>query len=135
MVACSPSRRAQRHLQKALILDPQISAHDTITYRDTIITPLEAISDTFFVSETDTIILENERLRTKIIKSYDTLEVYSECFPDTIIIEKSIPIERIKYIQKESGWDGTAKTIAMWLFLGIAVLMALRMIIDRILNK
>lgn len=135
MVACNPSRRAQRHLQKALILDPQISAHDTIIYRDTIITPLEAISDTFFVSETDTIILENESLRTKIIKSYDTLEVYSECFPDTIIIEKSIPIERIKYVQKESGWDSTAKTIAIWLFLGIAILMVLRMIIDRILSK
>jgi len=106
-----------------------------VIYRDTIITPLDAISDTFFVSETDTIILENESLRTKIIRSYDTLEVYSECFPDTIIVEKSIPVERIKYVQKDSGWDSTAKTIAMWLFLGIAVLMVLRMIIDRILSK
>lgn len=134
-VSCSPSKRAQRHLQRALILDSQIAIHDTVIYRDTIITPLEAISDTFFVSETDTIILENESLRTKIIRSYDTLEVYSECFPDTIIVEKNIPVERIKYVQKDSGWDTTAKTIAMWLFLGIAVLMVLRMIIDRILSK
>lgn len=134
-VSCSPSKRAQRHLQKALILDSQIAIHDTVIYRDTIITPLEAISDTFFVSETDTIILENESLRTKIIRSYDTLEVYSECFPDTIIVEKRIPVERIKYVQKDSGWGNTAKTIAIWLFLGIAVLMVLRMIIDRILSK
>ena len=134
-VSCSPSKRAQRHLQRALILDSQIAIHDTVIYRDTIITPLEAISDTFFVSETDTIILENESLRTKIIRSYDTLEVYSECFPDTIIVEKNIPVERIKYVQKDSGWGSTAKTIAMWLFLGIAVLMVLRMIIDKILSK
>ena len=135
MASCSPSKRAQRHLQRALILDSQIAIHDTVIYRDTIITPLEAISDTFFVSETDTIILENESLRTKIIRSYDTLEVYSECFPDTMIVEKSIPVERIKYVQKESGWDSTAKTIAIWLFLGIEILMVLRIIIDKIMSK
>jgi hypothetical protein len=38
-VSCSPQQRAQRHIRKALRLDPTLLKPDTITFTDTIIIP------------------------------------------------------------------------------------------------
>lgn len=95
---------ANWHLKRAIKKDPSILIKDTVTVRDTLVS--ETIStDTLIVSKpSDTITIEKDRLRIKILRSFDTLRVEGVCLGDTIYFEKKIPVEKIVYKQKQ-WWE------------------------------
>lgn len=109
---------ANWHLRRAIKKDPSILIKDTVTVRDTLVS--ETIStDTLIVSKpNDTITIEKERLRIKILRSFDTLRVEGTCIGDTIYFEKKITVEKIVYKSKtwyERYWW------ALLVLIGIAV--------------
>jgi hypothetical protein len=92
---------ANWHIKQAIKKDPSILQRDTVTVRDTLVR--QTIStDTLIVSKvSDTITIEKDRLRIKILRSFDTLRVDGVCIGDTIYFEKKIPIEKIVYKPKQ----------------------------------
>lgn len=92
---------ANWHLRRAIKKDPSILIKDTVTVRDTLVS--ETIStDTLIVSKpNDTITIEKDRLRIKILRSFDTLRVEGTCIGDTIYFEKKITVEKIVYKPKQ----------------------------------
>lgn len=109
---------ANWHLRRAIKKDPSILIKDTVTVRDTLVS--ETIStDTLIVSKpNDTITIEKDRLRIKILRSFDTLRVEGTCIGDTIYFEKKITVEKIVYKSKtwyERYWW------ALLVLIGIAV--------------
>ena len=116
MQGCSVEKRAQRHLKKAIKLDPTIKKKDTIRINDTLISKeirkdtiinLERLRDTFF--------LEKDKLSLKLIKVHDSVYIDAKCESDTIYYTKEIPVERLIYknypkpLQRIIDW--------WWLFL------------------
>jgi len=112
ILSCSPQRR----LNRLVALHPELKTSDTLLLRDTVILPLVQ-SDTFFHIDSlfDTVIIEKDRLQMSLLRLHDTLYLQGKCDPDTIIVEKKIPVERITSV-KSSRID---KIIALLPWLGI----------------
>ena len=117
------------HLKKACEKQPTICTPETIVYRDTVIVPLEAVTDTFITKQVDTITIENERLRIDVRRIHDTLVIDGECKTDTIYREKII--ERPKAIEIV---DGTSKWWKYsWYILGaLLVLLVINSFVRRL---
>lgn len=108
---CSASKRAQRHLSKAIDhiekakkLDPSIS----ITKVDTVEVPVvikESKVDTTFVDVPgDTVVLENERIKVKYVRTKgDTVYLEGVAKPDTVVVK--VPCESDILIKRESYKD------------------------------
>lgn len=89
---------AQWHLKQAIKKDPTILIEDTIIYRDTIVIRDSIVSlDTFVMAQIDTISIENEGIRTDIIRYYDRFIVKQEIKSDTMYLEKQISVPKIVY--------------------------------------
>ena len=93
---------AHWHLSKAVKKDPQILQKDTVIAVDTIVTPPVALTDTVVLRETDTIVVEKERLKVKISRRFDTIRVDATCESDTIISIVEVPVDRIIYQERET---------------------------------
>lgn len=93
---------AQWHLNKAVKKNPLILQKDTVTVVDTIVTPPVALTDTVVLRETDTIVVQKDRLRVKISRSFDTIRVDAICEADTIISIIEVPVDRIIYQERET---------------------------------
>ena len=93
---------AQWHLNKAVKKNPQILQKDTVIAVDTIVTPPVALTDTVVLRETDTIVVEKERLKVKISRRFDTIRVDAICEADTIISIVEVPVDRIIYQERET---------------------------------
>lgn len=93
---------ANWHIKRAIKKDPSILIKDTVTVLDTLVSET-IITDTLIVSKpSDTITIEKDRLRIKILRSFDTLRVEGMCIGDTVYFEKKIPVEKIVY--KPKAW-------------------------------
>jgi hypothetical protein len=57
---------------------------------DTVIVPGDTIDREIVTTERDTIEIYKDRVRTRIIRSFDTLQVYTECPADTIVREVKV---------------------------------------------
>ena len=93
---------AQWHLNKAVKKDPAILQKDTVIAVDTIVTPPVALTDTVVLKETDTIVVEKERLKVKISRRFDTIRVDATCESDTIISIVEVPVDKIIYKERET---------------------------------
>jgi len=111
---------AQWHLSKAVKKDPAILQKDTIIAVDTIVTPPVALMDTVVLRETDTIVVEKERLRVKISRRFDTIRVDATCESDTIISIVEVPVDKIIYQERETPMQKLQK-LALYM-LGALVL-------------
>jgi len=111
---------AQWHLSKAVKKDPAILQKDTIIAVDTIVTPPVALTDTVVLRETDTIVVEKERLRVKISRRFDTIRVDATCESDTIISIVEVPVDKIIYQERETPMQKLQK-LALYM-LGALVL-------------
>lgn len=110
-VACNPQKRLSRLVKK----HPELSTVDSIIYRDTFYTNYIR-TDTIikFYNYTDTVFIEKEKLKIKILPVKDNnIYLSGECFPDTIYIEKKIPVEKIKLINKKSKLDSIIIVICL----------------------
>jgi len=73
-----------------------------VTVVDTIVTPPVALTDTVVLRETDTIVVQKDRLKVKISRSFDTIRVDAICEADTIISIVEVPVDRIIYQERET---------------------------------
>ena len=116
---CSASQRAQRHLSKAIDhiekakkLDPSISLKriDTVTVEK--IVPRVVTDTVVKVTPSDTVVIENERVKVKLIKvGGDTVYVQAEAKPDTLYIK--VPCESEILIKKESYKDIVKRVVGV----------------------
>lgn len=102
LVSVLTSCSAHYHLRRAVKKDPSILQKDTITVVDTIVTPPVALTDTVVLRHMDTIMIQKDRLKVKIMRSFDTLRVDAICDADTIISIVEVPVERIIYQERET---------------------------------
>ena len=93
---------AQWHLNKAVKKNPLILQKDTVTVVDTIVTPPVALTDTVVLKDMDTIVVQKDRLKVKISRSFDTIRVDAICEADTIISIVEVPVDRIIYQERET---------------------------------
>lgn len=102
--SCSPShylRKAKRAIKEAEARG--IVVDDTVTVEKEIYIDSVQIDTVVQVLPNDTVYLEKERLKVKVIKlPGDTLKIFAECAADTVKIE--IPVEINREISAGFGW-------------------------------
>ena len=110
---------AQWHLKKAVQKDPMILRKDTLVVQDTLVVPPVVLKDTVTLKQHDTIVIEKDRLKVKIVKVNDTLIIDAKCDSDTIVRTIEVPYDKIVYVEKESIWD---KIKSLAIYIGLAFL-------------
>lgn len=129
--SCSAHRRAQRHVRKAIALDPTISLIDTI-------------HDTIHAKRVDTLVSLPFGKPTVITKDGITLTLRPvspmdvnpiiEVKAETKTEIREIPVDRIKYVTNPKTWKDDVKEIALWLLVGLVLLVILRAVIDKLIK-
>ena len=112
---CATKNVAERRLLRLANCHPSLIVQtepDTIviseTYVDTLVTLLGG----------DTLIVEKERLKMRVIRLYDTLRVEGACQPDTLYITKQIAVAKeTEYKMKKINWY-----LFFWAFLLAVIL-------------
>lgn len=98
---------------------PEVS---TIVMHDTIYTD-RVVSDTIVVTKAqDTIVMEKERLRVRVVRINDTLRIEGACEADTIYRTTTIEVP-IKVV--ESRWPWWAKPL-LWALFVLSVIYAVK---------
>ncbi len=124
-ISCNTSKQAQRKLQRTEKNHPELFAADTtyVVKIDTIqVTTLQYEYDTI-VSDADTVVVENERFKTEIIRvPFENVRIKTIIKSDTIEVMRN---DTIYTIQKEV----ITKTISerftpFWLYIVIILLIA-----------
>ena len=99
LAACSPQRRLARLVEH----HPELKTADTLCITDTVTLPGVTADTAVPVSViSDPVIVERERLQIIIRKVRDTLYIRGKCKPDTVIIRRQIPVERIHIIRPDN---------------------------------
>jgi len=121
---CSPSARLNRLLTR----HPELMIPDTIVISDTMTIP-QVEADTVFYLDSihDTIIMQKDRIEITLNRVHDTLYVRGKCKADTIIIHRSIPVEKIKIV-KSDKLDLLISKIP-WIISGLIGLLAFAIVI------
>ena len=99
-MALLSSCSAQWHLKRAVKKDPTLLKTDTIAIVDTIVTPPVTLTDTVTTRTQDTIVIQKDKLKVKVVRSYDTIMVDAICESDTIIQVVEVPVPSI--VMKDS---------------------------------
>ena len=95
---------------------------ETIVMHDTIYTD-RVVSDTIVVTKTqDTIVMEKERLRVRVVRINDTLRIEGECQADTIYRTTTIEVP-VKVV--ESRWPWWARPL-LWALFVLSVIYAVK---------
>lgn len=95
---CSPSARLNRLLTR----HPELMIPDTIEINDTMTIPKVELDTIIYIdSIRDTVILQKDRLEITLSRIHDTLYIRGKCKADTIIIHRSIPVEKIKVVKPD----------------------------------
>ena len=122
--SCSPTHR----LNRLLALHPELKTPDTIFINDTLTTPQnEADTMIHIDSIHDTIILLKDRLEIKLNRVHDTLYIQGKCKADTVIVQRTIPVEKIKIV-KVDKLDQLISKIP-WLISGLICLLIFAIVI------
>jgi len=127
LLSCTPQHR----LNRLLALHPELKTPDTILIRDTIPIP-QLQTDTILRLSTlhDTVILHKDRLQVKIHRLHDTLFIQGKSLPDTISINRRIPVQIIKHI-KPDKIDNLISKIP-WLVIALILILAFILIIRKV---
>ena len=131
LTGCNPSKRAQRHVRKAIALDPSVVTVDTIR-------------DTIHAKRVDTLVSLSFGRPTVITKDGITLTLRPVSPMDVVpVIEvtaetkqeiREIPVERIKYVTKPATFWQEVKEILLWVLLGLAIIIIFKLIIEKLLK-
>ena len=124
-LGCSVDKKLQRANKKILRLvkkHPELLKTDTIIWADTLIRWGIRV-DTATSIHFDTIIIEKERLKIRLIRVRDSIFINGEILTDTIIREIRIPYERI-VIKELSFWQKYKSLF--WIFIIIVILYIVR---------
>ena len=132
LVSCSPQKRAQRHIKKALRLDATIKKKDTIQVKDTLLIE-EIRKDTVIHLESlrDTFYLQKDRLQVKLIKVSDSVYIEARCDSDTIYYTNEVIVDKIIY---KNYPKAISKIIDYW-YLFLVGLLIFMYLLARLRNK
>ena len=83
MALCS----ASYHLKRAIAKDPSIVKPTAVRFDTIVVTKERKVTDTIVMNDVDTITIERDLVRVRLVRSYDTLMVEGTCLPDTIRID------------------------------------------------
>ena len=86
-VAVMASCSASWHLKRAIAKDPSIVKPTAVRFDTIVVTKERKLTDTIVMNDVDTITIERDRVRVRLVRSYDTLMVEGTCLPDTIRID------------------------------------------------
>lgn len=92
---------------------------------DTVVSAPVEVRDTVTLQERDTLVITKERLKLKIVRSFDTIAVEAECESDTIISTIRVPYEKVVYVQERT----LKEKLQIWgfyLMIGLFVYLAVR---------
>jgi len=89
LTSCS----ANWHLKRAIKKDPSLlKGGDTVLVHDTqFVTKERMLTDSFFTTCYDTIVMEDSFVYTKVIRRDNVIKVYTKCKSDTVRITTKIP--------------------------------------------
>jgi hypothetical protein len=90
-VACTPQQRLSRILRN----HPDLMRHDTVTYRDTIVTPGFVVDSSFLFYNGDTVYITKENVKVRLIYVHDTLKTNITQRPDTIYKEIKVIVNKV----------------------------------------
>ncbi|NCA77490.1 MAG: hypothetical protein EOM90_14250 [Alphaproteobacteria bacterium] len=122
--SCSPSQR----LSRLLSYHPELKIPDTLMISDTITIPrVETDTLIHLDSIRDTIILQKERIEITISRIHDTLYIRGKCKADTIIVNRLVPVEKIKVV-KQDKIDNLITKIP-WIISGLIGILVFAMVI------
>ena len=97
--ACSPQARLARLLHR----NPTLAVCDTLTLHDTLISPLVKIdTSASWRRLTDTLYLERGRLEVRVSRIHDTIHVTGRCKADTVVINRRVPVEKIRLVKADN---------------------------------
>jgi hypothetical protein len=93
-VSCTP----QKKLHKLLKKHPELVSKDTLKVKDTVFID-HIYTDTVLSWHNlyDTVTIEKERLKMKIVRVNDSIYLSGECLADTIYTEKIVLVDKINY--------------------------------------
>ena len=117
--------RAEKKIAELTDKFPELLQRDTIVVSDTL--TIETIkADTSFISTNtnDTVVITNDRVTIRYIKTDSLIYIEGECVGDTVIVTKEIPVETV--IVRELTWAERGKEYAMLLFAIAALLLVVR---------
>ena len=86
-VAVMASCSASYHIKRAIAKDPSIVKSTAVRFDTIVVTKERKLTDTIVMNDVDTITIERDRVRVRLVRSYDTLMVEGTCLPDTIKID------------------------------------------------
>ena len=127
LVSCSPTKRAQRLMDKAYRLNPKLGDSAVVVVLDTIVVPGDTINREVVTTERDTVVFTKDRVVTRIIRNFDTLQVYTECPTDTIFRE--VQVKCPPQANVTTGPFGWAWWV--WLIVGFVVGLCLFIVLRR----
>lgn len=130
VVACSPSKRLERLLNK----HPELRDTVTVTVHDTVVVPGDTVFRPVLLRRTDTVVVENERQSVRIVRvptgsPCDTAvfraEVLATVKPDTVIVTHTVEVPRVVPCPPGERVATWWRTAAIVLFLLLALLLFL----------
>jgi len=131
LMSCS----AQWHLKKAVQKDPLILEKDTLVVTDTVVVPPVVTTDTVITKQQDTIVVEKERLKVKVIRNVDTLIIDAKCESDTIVQTIEVPFEKIVYVEQETFFEKIQRLVFYFALLLVAGLIGKWLIKKYLFNE
>jgi len=115
-IALLSSCSAQWHLKKAIKKDPTLLQTDTIAIVDTVVTPPVTLTDTVTLRTQDTLVIQKDKLKVKIVRSFDTIMVDAICESDTIVRVVEVPVPSL--VMKDSDrWYNKVYKFSFYLLL------------------
>ena len=106
------------HMNRAVKKDPSILKVDTIVLKDTIYIPQEIVQDTLVLKDVDTVLVETEKVRVRILRNFDTIQLQAECKDTTIYVEKVVYRDKVVFDQSRT-WKDMVNT---WMITVITIL-------------
>jgi hypothetical protein len=126
LTSCS----ATWHLKRAIKKDPSLlKGVDTVLVHDTqFVTEEHVLTDSFFTTCYDTVIVEDSIIYTKVIRRDNVIKVYTKCKSDTVRITTKIPFKlppTVTY-KNDPFWKSLAVALGTLLLLIIIIKFVLK---------
>jgi len=135
MISSLMSCSAQWHLKRAVKKDPTILEKDTLVVMDTVVVPPVVTTDTVITKQQDTIVVEKERLKVKVIRNVDTLIIDAKCDSDTIVKQIEVPFEKFIYVEQKTFFQKIQGLVFYFALILLALMIGKRLIDKYLFNE
>jgi len=130
LASCSPATR----LQRLLAHHPELSVVDSLHFKDTVIVPgLKIDTSVVFMNKIDSIVLHKDSFHLVVKQVHDTFVIHSELERDTIYINRTVPVSKIKIVKP--SFLTTFKSMLPWLVIGLITFTVLTIVIHSWFRK